>query len=66
MNVEDLIQERIEAARRRVAAEKERRARFATARARGLAQRHAARLRNLARSQQDPATDNSTLAVSGA
>ncbi|MFF7158127.1 hypothetical protein [Streptomyces sp. NPDC008139] len=57
MNVEDVIAERIAAARRK--AERERAERLARrkARARGLAQRHAAKLRHLAQSKppDDPA-----------
>lgn len=66
MNVDDVIRERIEAARRRSAAEKERRTRLAAARARGLARRHAQKLRNLAKDSLTLATDNSTPAASGA
>ncbi|MEU1908140.1 hypothetical protein [Streptomyces hygroscopicus] len=48
MNVDDVIAERIAAARRRIEAAKQRRATLAAARQRGLARRHAAKLRNLA------------------
>lgn len=47
MNVDDVVAERIAAARARIAAAKRRRATLAAARQRGLAQRHAAKLRNL-------------------
>ncbi|WP_371646457.1 hypothetical protein [Streptomyces mirabilis] len=47
MNVDDLVQERIAAARARAEAAKRRRAAFNAARQRGLAARHAAKLRNL-------------------
>lgn len=60
MNVDDLVAAKVEAARRRIAADKERRARQKTARTAGLALRHAAKLRNLA------STSNLTLAASGA
>lgn len=49
MNVDDVIAERIAAARRRTEAAKRRRAALAAARQRGLARRHAAKLRNLNR-----------------
>lgn len=47
MNVDDLVAERIAEARRRIEANKRRRAALAAARQRGLAFRHAAKLRNL-------------------
>lgn len=47
MNVDDLVAERIAAARARIEANKRRRAALAAARQRGLALRHAAKLRNL-------------------
>lgn len=48
MNVDDVVRERIEAARRRAAAEKQRRADLQAARQHGLPKRHAQKLRNLA------------------
>ncbi|MDT0568894.1 hypothetical protein RM704_15685 [Streptomyces sp. DSM 3412] len=48
MNVDDVVAEKIAAARARAEAAKQRRAAFAAARKRGLAIRHAARLRNQA------------------
>lgn len=48
MNVDDVIAEKIAAARARAEAAKRRRAAFTAARQRGLAHRHAQRLRNLA------------------
>lgn len=45
MDVNDVVAERIEAARRRVAAEKERRTQLTEARHHGLQARHAAKLR---------------------
>lgn len=47
MNVDDLVEERIRAARVRIAAAKRRRAELSAARARGLKARHANKLRNL-------------------
>ena len=47
MNVDDLVQQRIEAARRREADRKRQRAELAAARAAGLARRHAAKLHRL-------------------
>ena len=47
MNVEDLVQQRIEAARRREADRKRQRAELAAARAAGLPRRHAAKLHRL-------------------
>jgi hypothetical protein len=49
MNVDDVVAEQIAAARARTAAAKARRAALNAARQRGLAQRHAAKLRNLNR-----------------
>lgn len=66
MNIDDVIRERIEAARRRIVADKERRVRLAAARTAGLAKRHAQKLRNLAADRLSAATDNATPAVSGA
>ncbi|MFI1148707.1 hypothetical protein [Streptomyces sp. NPDC020817] len=47
MNVDDIVAERIEQARRKAAARKRAREELAEARRRGLAQRHAQKLRNL-------------------
>lgn len=47
MNVNDVIAARIEQARRKVQSDRKRRAQLAAARQRGIAQRHAAKLRNL-------------------
>jgi hypothetical protein len=60
VDVNDVVRERIEAARRKAEAEKQRRAELAAARKRGLAYRHAQRLRNLAE-----AAENISLAASG-
>jgi hypothetical protein len=49
VNVDDVVAEKIAAARARAEAAKRRRAAFAAARQRGLAHRHAAKLRNLSR-----------------
>ncbi|MFD9716689.1 hypothetical protein [Streptomyces sp. NPDC056500] len=56
MNVEDLVQERIAAARRKIAADKQRRQELNAARQRGLAYRHAAKLKRLAESAEHQAT----------
>jgi hypothetical protein len=48
VNVDDVVAEKIAAARARAEAAKRRRAAFAAARQRGLAHRHAAKLRNQA------------------
>lgn len=48
MNVDDIVQQRIAAARIRIQAAKSQREDFAAARKRGLARRHAQKLRNLA------------------
>ncbi|MGP4008175.1 hypothetical protein [Streptomyces sp. 4N124] len=61
MNVDDVIRERIEAARRKAENDKRRREELAAARTKGLARRHAAKLRRLAES-----LDNQSLAASGA
>lgn len=45
MNVDDVVQERIEAARRRIARQKRQRAELAEARQYGLRVRHAAKMR---------------------
>lgn len=60
MNVDDLVAERIAAARVRIQAAKRRRGELSAARRRGLAARQAAKLRNLASSQQDPASGTNT------
>ncbi|MFE7791290.1 hypothetical protein [Streptomyces sp. NPDC057460] len=49
MNVDDVVAARIEAARIRIQAAKRRREELSAARRRGLAARHAAKLRNLNR-----------------
>ncbi|MET8481302.1 hypothetical protein ABZV68_29605 [Streptomyces clavifer] len=49
MNVDDVVAARIEAARVRIQAAKRRREELSAARKRGLAARHAAKLRNLSR-----------------
>jgi hypothetical protein len=56
VNVDDIVAEKIAAARARAEAAKRRRAAFAAARQRGLAHRHAAKLRNLEASQQREAS----------
>lgn len=53
-DVNDLVQIRIEAARVKIQAAKRRREELSTARRRGLAARHAAKLRNLAASTEAP------------
>ncbi len=52
MNVDDIVAEWITAARVRIQAARERREGFAAARRRGLARRHAAKLRHLAEAEQ--------------
>ncbi|WP_432004555.1 hypothetical protein [Streptomyces parvus] len=47
MNAEDLVQERIAAARRKIAADKKRRQELAEARKHGLNRRHAQKLAHL-------------------
>jgi hypothetical protein len=61
VNIDDVIAEKIAAAARRAEAEKRRRAELAEARKRGLAYRHAAKLRRLAE-----AVDNISFAASSA
>lgn len=56
-HVEQQIQARIAASRIRVAAAKDRRDDLAQARRRGLARRHAQKLRNLANSPQEQPPD---------
>jgi hypothetical protein len=53
MNVDDVVAEKIAAARARAEAAKRRRATLAAARQRGLGFRHAAKLRNLSVGQTD-------------
>lgn len=60
-HVEEQIAARIAAARRKAEAEKQRRTELAAARRKGLAYRHAQKLRNLADS-----LSNQTLSASGA
>lgn len=62
MNVDDIVAEKIEAARIRIAAAKRRRTELTAARQRGLAARHAAKLRNLAArvSDETPAAPDLT------
>ncbi|WP_405841580.1 hypothetical protein [Streptomyces sp. NBC_01518] len=55
MNVDDVVAEKIAAARIRAENTKRRRAAFAVARQRGLAHRHAAKLRRLAGESDSPA-----------
>ncbi|MGV9707460.1 hypothetical protein [Streptomyces sp. NPDC003483] len=62
MDVNDIVAEKIAAAARRAAAEKQRRAELAAARRAGLARRHARKLLNLSRS----AYSNQSVAPSGA
>ncbi|MEH0445456.1 hypothetical protein QA811_17790 [Streptomyces sp. B21-102] len=57
MNVNDIVAAKIEAARARAEAAKRRRAALAAARQRGLAHRHAQKLRNLA-APRDGAADS--------
>ncbi|MFG2948162.1 hypothetical protein [Streptomyces adustus] len=61
MNVDDVIAAKIAAAARKAEQEKQRRQELAAARRRGLAYRHAAKLRRLAQS----ALDNTIPAASG-
>jgi len=56
VNVDDVVAEKIAAARARIEATKRRRAALAAARQRGLAHRHAAKLRNLEASRQREAS----------
>ncbi|MER8197043.1 hypothetical protein ABTY00_24135 [Streptomyces microflavus] len=57
MNVDDVVAARIEAARIRIQAAKRRREELAAARKRGLAARHATKLRYLAAQQRDETRD---------
>lgn len=70
VNIEDLIRERIEQARRKDEAAKKRREELAAARAKGVARRHAQKLRRLAQKGLElaPPVDlsNQSLAASGA
>ncbi|MFD8471914.1 hypothetical protein ACFV2E_07620 [Streptomyces globisporus] len=52
MNVDDVVAAKVEAARVRIQAAKRRREELAAARARGLAARHANKLRRIAAQQQ--------------
>ncbi|MGQ4727044.1 hypothetical protein ACUN3E_05215 [Streptomyces sp. Ju416(a)] len=56
MNVDDVVAAKVEAARVRIQAAKRRREELAAARRRGLAARHAAKLRHLAQRQDDEET----------
>ena len=56
MNVDDVVAARIEAARVSIQAAKRRREELSAARARGLAARHAAKLRRLNRGDTKPET----------
>ncbi|MFD3640680.1 hypothetical protein [Streptomyces griseus] len=51
MDVNDIVQERIDAARRKIANDKKRRLELAEARKHGLTRRHAQKLAHLLRSQ---------------
>jgi hypothetical protein len=59
VNVDDVVAARIEAARVRIQAAKQRREELAAARRRGLAARHAQKLRRLAAQQRDETRDES-------
>ncbi|MBM9621802.1 hypothetical protein ACFQ60_17805 [Streptomyces zhihengii] len=65
MNVDDVVQERIEAARIRIAAAKRRREELGAARRRGLVARHAAKLRNLDAADRRRAAANSVAIPDG-
>ncbi|MGW6288826.1 hypothetical protein [Streptomyces sp. NPDC055107] len=54
MNVNDLVQERIAAARRKIANDKQRREELAEARRHGIAARHRQKLAHLARTTTQP------------
>lgn len=58
MNVDDVVAEKIAAARRKAEAAKRQRAALAAARQRGLALRHAAKLRRQANRGDTPTTAN--------
>ncbi|MER6601826.1 hypothetical protein [Streptomyces parvus] len=62
MNVDDVVQERIAAARRKIAADKKRREELAEARRHGIAARHRQKLARLAQyspgTRETPADDN--------
>jgi hypothetical protein len=70
MNVDDIVAARVEAARRKAANDKRRREELAAARTKGLARRHAAKLRRLAEKGWELAPtlnpDNQSYAASGA
>ena len=57
MNVDDVVAAKVEAARIRIQAAKRRREELAAARRRGLAARHANKLRRLAAQQRDENRD---------
>jgi hypothetical protein len=59
LNVDDLVAEKIAAARARIEATTRRRAAMKAARNRGLAQRHAAKLRNLSARTPDGTVEDS-------
>ncbi|MGW2226822.1 hypothetical protein [Streptomyces formicae] len=61
MNVDDVVAERIAAARARIEANKRRRAALAAARQRGLAHRHAQKLRNQASARTTDGTAEDSL-----
>lgn len=60
MNVDDIVAAKIEAARIRIENAKRRRAAFAAARQRGLAARHAQKLRNQANRGDTPTVADTT------
>ncbi|MFJ3088919.1 hypothetical protein [Streptomyces sp. NPDC086838] len=56
MNINDVVQERVDAARRKIADDKRRRTELAEARQHGIARRHAQKLQRLrAKAQQERA-----------
>ena len=63
MNVDDVVAEKIAAARRRAEEAKRRRAALAASRKRGLAIRHAAKLRNLRGSEDHAAVTETDTTV---
>lgn len=64
MNVDDIVAEKIAAARRRAEENKRRRAALAAARQRGLAIRHAQRLRNQASARTTDGSEGDTPSLS--
>ncbi|MFF9084401.1 hypothetical protein ACF1BR_32415 [Streptomyces rubiginosohelvolus] len=60
MNVDDVVAAKVEAARVRIQAAKRRREELAAARARGLAARHANKLRRIAAQQRDENREGTT------